>query len=185
MSLPSVSILGGIYGISELALALTKRAKGRSESKDRRSIWFLWGAIFGGLFSANFVAHALPSCRLPAALYGYGFGLFCCGLIFRWYSILYLGRLFTVDVAIHSDHRVVDSGPYRLVRHPSYLGALLAFFGLGVCWLNGISVVVVLLPITAAFAFRIRVEEAALLSSLGEAYKAYMVRTKRIVPFVY
>ena len=185
MLLPSLSILGGLYGGSELVLALTKRAKGRSESRDRRSIWFLWGAIFVGLFTAHLVSRAMPAFRLSSELYVYGFAVFCFGLVVRWYAILYLGRLFTVDVAIHSDHRVVDSGPYRFVRHPSYLGALLAFLGLGICWLNWISILAVLVPITAAFAFRIRVEEAALLESLGEAYRAYSARTKRIIPFVY
>jgi len=185
MDLPALPILGGIYGVSELGLALTKRAKGCSESRDRRSILFLWGAIVGGMFAASLVSHTMPAFKLPSELYVYGFAGFCCGLVVRWYAILYLGRFFTVDVAIRSDHRVVDSGPYHLVRHPSYLGALLAFLGLGVCWLNWIAILVVLVPIAAAFAFRIRVEEAALLESLGDAYKAYSARTKRIIPFIY
>jgi protein-S-isoprenylcysteine O-methyltransferase len=185
MHLPSPSILGGLFGVSELVLALTKRAKGRSESRDRRSIWLLWVTIVGGLFTASLVSHAMPAFRLSSELYVYGFAIFCGGLVLRWYAILYLGRLFTVDVAIHSDHYVVDSGPYRLVRHPSYFGALLICLGLGVCWLNWISILVVLVPITAAFAFRIRVEETALLESLGEPYKVYSARTKRLIPFVY
>jgi protein-S-isoprenylcysteine O-methyltransferase len=185
MHLPSLPILGGLFGASELVLALTKRAKGRSESRDRRSIWLLWGAIAGGIFAASLVAHAMPAFRFSSGLYVYGFAAFCCGLVVRWYAILYLGRFFTVDVAIHSDHHVVDSGPYRFVRHPSYLGALMAFLGLGVCWLNWISMLVVFVPIAAAFAFRIRVEEAALLESLGEPYKVYSARTKRLIPFIY
>jgi protein-S-isoprenylcysteine O-methyltransferase len=185
MHLPSLSVLGGLYGVSELVLVFTKRAGGHSESRDRRSIWLLWGAIFVGLFTAQVASRAVPASRLPSELYAYGFAVFCCGLVIRWYAILYLGRLFTVDVAIHSDHRVVDSGPYRLVRHPSYLGALLAFLGLGICWLNWISVLAVLVPIAAAFAFRIRVEEVALRESLGAAYQTYSARTKRILPFIY
>ena len=66
-------------------------------------------------------------------LYGAGLVLFAAGLSLRWYSVVYLGRLFTYDVAIAADHRVVDSGPYRYIRHPAYSGSLLTFVGLGVC----------------------------------------------------
>jgi protein-S-isoprenylcysteine O-methyltransferase len=185
MHLPSLPVLGGLYGLSELMLALTKKAKGRSESRDRRSLFFLWGSILGGQFAAYLASQAMTAFRFSTDLYVCGFILFCGGLIFRWYAILYLGRFFTVDVAIQKDQHVVDSGPYRLVRHPSYLGALVAFLGLGVCWLNWISALVVLLPILAAFRFRIRVEEAVLLESLGKSYSEYAERTKRIIPFIY
>ena len=99
--------------------------------------------------------------------------------------MLYLGRLFTFDVAIAEDHRVIDTGPYRYVRHPTYTGSLLSFVGLGLCGGNLLSLVVLLVPITAAFLRRVAIEEAALTAALGARYADYVARTKRLVPFVY
>jgi len=185
MHLPSPSILGGLYGLSELLLAFMKRAKGHSEAKDRGSLIILWTVIVGSVVAANFASHLFTGFAFSKSLYPYGCGIFCGGLFVRWYAILYLGRFFTVDVAIHSDHRVVDSGPYHFVRHPSYFGALVAFFGLGVCLLNWISLLVIFIPVTLAFLYRISVEESALIGALGISYADYTQRTKRLLPFVY
>jgi protein-S-isoprenylcysteine O-methyltransferase Ste14 len=185
MHLPSLSVLGGLYGFSELLLALVKSAKRRSDVRDRGSLSIIWGVIVTSVIAAHFAPSMFTGCTFSKNFYPYGCGVYFCGLIGRWYAILYLGRFFTVDVAIHGDHRVVDSGPYRLVRHPSYFGALLAFFGLGVCFLNWVSILVMFVPITSAFLYRIRVEESALIESLGNAYLEYSARTKRIIPFVY
>ena len=59
-----------------------------------------------------------------------GVVLFVAGLILRWWAIIILGRFFTVDVTIEKDHELVERGPFRIVRHPSYTGVLLAFVGL-------------------------------------------------------
>jgi protein-S-isoprenylcysteine O-methyltransferase len=114
-----------------------------------------------------------------------GLLLFVTGILLRWYSIIHLGRFFTVDVAISAEHRVIDSGPYRFVRHPSYTGALIAFIGVGLYVRNWISLLLLILPITAAFLWRIRIEEQALIAGLGEDYRRYAARTKRLIPFLY
>ena len=111
--------------------------------------------------------------------------MFAAGLALRWYAILYLGRFFTVNVAISRDHRLIDTGPYRLIRHPSYTGALMAFLGLGVCIGNWASLAAMLIPTLLVFSWRIRVEEQALMAALGEPYRIYMQRTKRLVPAIY
>ena len=103
----------------------------------------------------------------------------------RWYSIIHLGRFFTVDVAIAADHQLVDTGPYRFVRHPSYTGALFAFIGFGFVMRNWASLLLITVPIFAAFLYRINVEERALLGALGERYRVYSQKTKRLIPFVY
>lgn len=106
-------------------------------------------------------------------------------MVLRWYSIIHLGRFFTVNVAIAADHQLVDTGPDRFVRHPSYTGALLAFIGFTMVMRNWASVLVISLPIALAFLYRINVEERALVQALGERYRAYIKRTKRLIPFVY
>ena len=60
-----------------------------------------------------------------------GIGLMLLGIAPRWYSVTILGKSFTFDVAIHSDQVLVEAGPYRYIRHPSYTGALLSLLGFG------------------------------------------------------
>jgi protein-S-isoprenylcysteine O-methyltransferase Ste14 len=59
------------------------------------------------------------------------------------HAIVHLGRFFTVNVAIAANHRLIDTGPYRFVRHPSYTGALMAFLGLALCLANWVPLAVI------------------------------------------
>src|SRR2546423_3467851 len=111
--------------------------------------------------------------------------VFAAGLVLRWWAIVTLGRFFTVDVTIERDHKLVERGPFRWVRHPSYTGVLLAFVGWALTLRNWVAIAVLLVPIFAAFIRRMNVEEEALRGALGERYREYMKRTKRLVPGIY
>ena len=187
MTLPNPLLLGGIYGLSEVCLALTRRSREGGASRDRYSLVLLWGTILISVWlSINCVvwfANAILAHR--RAFYLLGVALFFGGVVLRWYAIWYLGRYFTVDVSIAKEHRVIDSGPYRFIRHPSYTGALVAFLGFGLCLGNYMSILFLMLPILGAFMWRIHVEERALTEALGENYRIYMRRTKRLIPLLY
>ena len=187
MRLPDPLVLAAIYGLSELYLALTRRSGTQAISRDRRSLMLLWATIIVSLWLGIQMVWLFPNTtvRYPRGFYLFGFSLFLGGLILRWYSIGYLGRYFTVDVSISAEHKLIDSGPYRCIRHPTYTGALLAFLGLGFCFGNWLSISFMTVPIIAAFLWRIRIEERALADALGEDYHAYTQRTKRLIPFVY
>ena len=180
--------LGLIFLVSEILLTLTRRSRSKTGTKqDRSTLGIIWlviaVSITAGIFVAlNFRAAALPHGRLIASAAGV---LFVAGLLLRWWAIITLGRFFTVDVTIEKDHELVERGPFRIVRHPSYTGVLLAFVGLGLSLRNWGALLVILLPIGAAFIRRINVEEDALSRVLGPRYTEYMKRTKRLVPFVY
>lgn len=182
---PGPDLLGAAYGLSELALSIMKRSGAGTQKADRASLRVLWGTILVAVAAAIVTARLVPAAHSPLLARAYGVVVFALGLALRWYSILHLGRFFTVDVAIASDHHVVDDGPYRWVRHPSYTGAIVAFAGYGVCIGNWLSLALLVVPISAAFARRIAVEEAALTAALGEPYRAYAARTWRLVPWVY
>lgn len=147
----------------------------------------LWLVILGSVAAGIYVAWhvevaALPHrelCRLIALL------LLAAGIALRWWAIVTLGRFFTVDVQIAQDHELVEHGPFRAVRHPSYTGVLLAFVGFALSLANWAALLVILLPILAAFVRRMNVEEQALSSALGEQYLDYMRRTKRLLPGIY
>src|SRR5213075_1199537 len=187
MRLPNPLVLAAIYGLSELYLALTRRSQTQTVCRDRRSLILLWTIIIVSLWSGIQMVRLFPSVTVPcpSGFCLFGFLLFLGGLILRWYSIGYLGRYFTVDVSISTEHKLIDSGPYRYVRHPTYTGALLASLGLGFCFGNWLSILFLTLPIFAAFLWQIRIEERALLEALGQNYRAYLKRTRRLIPFVY
>lgn len=187
MQLPSAEVLGLAYGVSEVGLGFFKRSGTQSQATDRSSLRVLWVVILCSVGAAVLATRVLPHAYGPVlmALYPLGVALFAAGLALRWWSILHLGRLFTVDVAIHEDHALIESGPYRLLRHPAYAGALLAFLGFGICLGNWVALLAVTVPITWAFMRRIVIEEQALNGALGESYAAYARRTKRLVPYLY
>ncbi len=107
------------------------------------------------------------------------------GIALRWYSAALLGKYFTFDVAVQSGQILVEVGPYRYIRHPSYSGALLTLLGFGLALGNWAGLATSLSCMGFAYAYRIAVEEAALASALGEAYNQYMRRTWRLVPFLF
>ena len=187
MGLPGPQHLGLTYLVSEVLLTITHRSRGVGMRQDRSTLRVLWLVILfsvaAGLYAAwNVPAAALPHRQLCRLL---GLLLFVPGIALRWWSIITLGRFFTVDVQIAPDHELVERGPFRWVRHPSYTGVLLAFLGLALSLANLASLLVILIPISAAFIRRMNVEEEALARALGEKYRAYMRRTKRLIPGVY
>ena len=180
--------LGLIYLVSEILLTLTRRSRSKTGTRqDRSTLGIIWlviaVSIMAGVFVAqNFRFGALPHGRMFATA---GVVLFVAGLILRWWAIITLGRFFTVDVTIEKDHALVEQGPFRIVRHPSYTGVLLAFVGLALTFRNWAALLVILIPIGTAFIHRMNVEEHALSLALGPRYAEYMKRTKRLVPFIY
>lgn len=188
MKIPTASALGILFTLSEVGLAVFKRAKtAETRAADGGSLALLWFVIIASVFFAFGAASSLPALQFgPAAAFrGVGAALFTLGLALRWYSIWYLGRFFTVNVAIAADHQLIETGPYRVIRHPSYSGALMAFLGLGLCLHNWASVGMMVIPPLLAFSRRIRIEERALAQGLGDPYRDYMHRTKRLIPAVY
>ena len=180
--------LGLFYLISEVLLTVTRRSRSHTGTRqDRSTLRILWLVIMasvtvGVLLTAYWPEVAMPPWRILAWA---SVALFLAGLLLRWWAIITLGRFFTVDVTIEQDHELVERGPFRMLRHPSYSGVLLAFLGFALSLRNWAAFLAVLLPILAAFIYRMKVEETALSRALGSSYETYMGRTKKLIPFVY
>ena len=187
--------LGLTYLVSEIVLTITRRSRSKTGTKqDKSTLGVLWIVIAMSITAGVFVA---GSTALRAGVIGLfdfpisdwipalAVALFAAGLAVRWWAIVTLGRFFTVDVVVEKDHEVVQRGPFRWVRHPSYTGVLLAFVGWTLTLRNWVAMAVVLVPIFLAFVRRMNVEEDALSRALGERYREYMNRTKRLVPGIY
>lgn len=156
--------------------------------RDRGSYVVLLVSMFVGIFLAFLVAFGFPATTIPwpqHALFWAGLVLMLAGTAFRWYAIRVLGKFFTRSVATRVGQYVVDTGPYRLIRHPSYSGALLALLGLGLALTNWLSLLLAVAGALIGYGYRVRVEERALATDLGQPYRAYMQHTRRFVPYVW
>ena len=195
MPLPTPPMLLTFMLAGELWLMRSRLSKDTSREADRGSLRLLLIVIGASVGLAWQAKRTFPQANFdvlfnlaPAVLTGVhwmGLVIFFAGICLRWYSMAHLGRLFTFDVAVAADHRVIDSGPYHYIRHPAYSGSLLSFVGLGVCGGNAVSLLALVAPIVLAFSRRIAIEEAALTSALGHCYSDYAERTKRLLPYVY
>lgn len=172
----------------ETVASLKKRSADKSRALDRGSYKLVMGLLWLGITFDFALAFLLPKAsirweRIP--LFFVGIALMLGGIAFRFYSMHVLGRFFTYDVSIQADQTVVAAGPYRYIRHPSYTGALVTLIGLGLALGNWAGLVALLTCMGIGYAYRISVEEAALVTSLGDPYRQYMHRTRRLVPFVF
>ena len=110
------------------------------------------------------------------------FLLTVCGFAFCWWARLHLGKLWSGFVTLKEDHRIVDTGPYALVRHPIYSGLMLAAFMTGFMRATPAAFLGAVL-ITVGFAMTARIEEGFLRTQLGpETYDAYRRRVGMLVP---
>ena len=107
------------------------------------------------------------------------------GLILRHWSIISLGKFFRTTIELEKGQKVIDNGPYRHIRHPSYAGIILFFIGYGIVSKDWLSLGVdVCLPI-ASLVYRIQIEEKALAEGMGQDYVAYQKRTKKLLPGIW
>src|SRR5262249_709445 len=109
--------------------------------------------------------------------------LIAIGIAFAWWARIHLGRLWSAQITRKADHRIVDTGPYAVTRHPIYTAILLGILAtmLAKGTLAGIGGSVL---IAASFYVKARMEERFLREELGaEAYDGYSRRVPMLIPF--
>ena len=144
--------------------------------------------ILLGIFSSISIANVFASSGftpLPIASLYLGLAMMLLGVAFRIWAVANLRSFFSYTVQIKEGHRVIETGPYRFVRHPAYAGSLLTMVGEGLALQSWGAVILIASVFTLAFGYRVQVEERALVSSLGDEYLSYARRVKRIIPFVF
>ena len=113
-----------------------------------------------------------------------GMALLIAGAVLRRLCFNALGKSFTGTVIVARDQTIVQHGPYRFIRHPSYTAAFLMFIGIGLALCSWISLAILFFAHCYLYGRRVAVEERALLDTLGAPYHEYMLRTRRFIPFV-
>lgn len=143
----------------------------------------LYTSLFVSIYlTFNFAAYGIA--MLPSWFFYPRIVLMILGILIRQWAIAILGPFFSVEIGIQEGQKVVDKGPYRLVRHPSYTGVLLILVGIGLTLQSWGAILTVLMIFRLTYSYRIYVEERALVSGLGDEYIKYSKRTKRLIPFI-
>jgi len=178
--------LCGLWAASQLWIG-RRRSGDPRRSRDRGTLSLLIVAIAAGLGAGAWLAwrdDGQLAAREPGLAWC-GMALMLAGLLLRWWSVRTLGRWFTVDLAVRAEQELVRHGPYRLLRHPSYTGALLTVLGFAVGTGQLAAGLVALLPVAAAFLWRIRIEEAMLARAFPDAWPAHVRDTWRLLPGIW
>ncbi len=176
-----------LYGFFEVFLNLRQRNKNRATAtSDKGSLWLLYGLITVG-YALSFAIGATKTGRIYPwnTFFAIGMTLFAIGFMVRIYSILTLKQYFTYSVAKVENHKIIDTGLYSFIRHPGYLGQLIIFVGISISISNWLSIVLMMIPVTVGYLYRIKVEEKFMTDQFGEDYQKYQERTKKIIPMLY
>lgn len=180
----AVSLILLVWFASEVLYRLEGRIRSREDGKSSEAI--------GVAMGFNLIAIPLLATFRVGRVEGYATELMTAGILLaalgtglRYWAILTLGRYFTSAVMVQDDQRLIQHGPFRMLRHPGYTGVLLFGLGIGLAFANPLASLGFLLTQGAALIYRIQVEEAVLRQSFGETFDAYARRTWKLLPFVY
>ncbi len=161
------------------------RQTGKKE--DKNSLNVVYALALAGIVLAN-IALKYPFMKLPgsrSAQLMIAICLVMAGVLMRFWSFKALGKFFSRIVMVQKNQKVVKNGPYKFIRHPSYLAGIIIFLGYGVFLGSWISLTLVVLFLLIGYLYRMGVEEKFLSRTLGKEYINYMDKTKRLIPFIY
>ncbi len=169
-----------------LDLAQGLRHRGDGRRVDRGSYFLLLACVFLVCFLA-LLSTAIPGGRVAGQPLPFVVGLVVAwgGIVLRTAAFRALGRDFTFRVRTRPDQLVISTGPYRVLRHPGYSAIWLILLGLALMCGTWIAVVAAVVLPAIGFAFRIRIEERALETDLGESYVSFAATRKRLIPFLW
>ncbi len=177
-----------LYGWLAIGLWMGSRHKpSQTTETGRRSDVLLALAVGLGLLCAIMLKGLLPDTKIYSspALFWLALLVAWSGIILWLLSIRTLGKFFVTTIITQVDQPVIATGPYRFIRHPSYLADLLTVLGVAVALNNLPGAVLLVTAVSAAILQRIRLEENYLVKKLGEPYQQYTRHTKRLLPFIW
>jgi protein-S-isoprenylcysteine O-methyltransferase Ste14 len=186
-----LSVSGAVWLVLELTLRVRDRARGTGGTRrDRGTRALTFALIVVAVVAADALASVIGKhspLRIPGAgSHGWpiiaGLVIIWLGLVIRVWAVVVLGRSFRTTVEVEAGQAVVTRGPYRWVRHPSYTGLMLIAAGFGLAFGTWPGLVLCLVLPAFALLRRIQVEETELTQVLGDPYRAYRDRTKRLIP---
>lgn len=176
-----------LYGFFEIIMSRRQKDKREiSKSGDKGSIWLLAISISIGYW-LSFIIASTKVGRIYHwnTFFGLGSAVIVVGLIVRVISILTLKKQFTYTVTRIENHELIETGLYKYIRHPGYLGQLIIFLGISTCLSNWLSVLLMIIPVLLGYLNRINIEEKFMVEQMGPKYLDYQKRTKKLIPAIY
>jgi protein-S-isoprenylcysteine O-methyltransferase len=184
-----------IWCVSEIVISLISninRSRVSSTGKDKFSFFIVWLSTIPPILFAYLIqkhsifSNGFGSFSTLFPFLGYlGCFFIAFGVTIRLMAVAALKQQFTTKVSIIERHKIVETGIYKMVRHPAYLGHLASLLGIGLVLGNWVGLTALVALPFAGILYRIHVEESALLSYFGSAYQEYASRTKRLLPGIW
>jgi len=181
-------LLGTTWTAIEIAIAIKTRVRftsaGALEYRSERLIWM----VVAVALAASLWIKQLHLATLPIEAFNrqvIAIVIFIGSLALRCSAVLSLGQFFSTTVITQESHRLIDSGPYRFIRHPAYTGLLTAFLAAGIAMGDGLALLILLGPVGYVLMQRMRIEERWLSEHFGKDYDDYCRRTGKLIPWLY
>ncbi|MBW9146649.1 isoprenylcysteine carboxylmethyltransferase family protein [Clostridium sp. CM027] len=163
---------------------ISRKHSGEKQNGDKGS-YFLLVAGFVSIIFLNLVCRKQIHFILPMLFFWIGIFFIIIGVLFRSYSVWTLRNFFTLSVQVNSTQKIIQTGPYKYLRHPSYSGSILSLIGITLSFRSFEGVIGTLIIIVVIYGYRITIEETILEKTFKETYKDYKDNTYRIIPFIW
>jgi protein-S-isoprenylcysteine O-methyltransferase Ste14 len=178
-----------LYGFFELFMSMRLKQKRKQDivkSVDKASIWILIIFIMIGYFLSFWIgATKIGRIFHWNTFFAIGVILTLVGLVIRISSIMTLKQHFTFTVTKIENHELIETGLYKIIRHPGYLGQLIIFAGIATSLSNWLSILLMIISALLGYIYRIKTEERFMIEQMGQKYIDYQNRTKKLIPMIY
>jgi len=156
------------------------------QEKGDRSFWLILPGFLAVFYAPPLEWFYLPA-SLPRTIWMQmaGLVLILAAVGLRIWARKHIRGLYSGHVEVQADHRLVQSGPYRFVRHPGYGGFVLMALGIAIGYSSLIGLAAIPIMLLPGLAYRIGIEEHLLIEKFGEEYQAYARRSKKLIPGVW
>jgi protein-S-isoprenylcysteine O-methyltransferase Ste14 len=114
-----------------------------------------------------------------------GLFIMLLGLALRFWSMRILGEYYTRTLRVTDTQAIISQGPYRIIRHPGYLGTIFVWIGFALAVGNWIATIIMAMLLFGVYGYRIRLEETMLINRFGNEYQEYRKKTWRLIPFIF
>jgi len=182
-------IASAIWIFAELYLVFRDNTRGKGRTTiDHRTRYYNFVSLIIAISCAAIISW-IPlfqfNRRGTSIIFWIGILIICFGLFLRYWSIHLLGKYFSTTIELEDSQKIIQKGPYKWIRHPSYSGIILFCIGYGLAVQNWLSLLIAISLPTIALLYRIKIEEETLAKGLGDDYKVYQKKTKKLIPGVW
>lgn len=164
-----------------LPFLLTGWNRSTPTNKDARARWGigLQGVSYVFLWQGHFWMRSPGSLRVGLSVL-----MLLCAVLLSWTSTRALGRHLRFDAALSPDHRLVSTGPYRMLRHPIYTSMFCLLLGTGFLLTSPLLFLAAVVVFLVGTEIRVRIEDQLLQGRFGEQFREYQGKVSAYIPFV-